>query len=101
MARLHRGPHRRTLAPMATRFYQLVVEAHDPSRLAHWWAEVLGYDVLYETANEVIIGTDPAHYPGICFVPSRGGGCTCHRARGAACRHRTTGQRTVDGARGP
>jgi len=54
---------------MATRFYQLVVEAHDPSRLAHWWAEVLGYDVLYETANEVIIGTDPAHYPGICFVP--------------------------------
>jgi hypothetical protein len=54
---------------MAARFYQLVVDAHDPSRLAHWWAEVLGYDVLYETSNEVIIGTDPDRYPGICFVP--------------------------------
>ena len=53
---------------MATRFYQLVVDAHDPSRLAHWWAEVLGYKVLYETANEVIIGTAPEQYPGLCFV---------------------------------
>ncbi len=42
---------------MATRFYQLVVDARDPSLLAHWWAEVLGYDVLYETADEAIIGT--------------------------------------------
>ena len=41
--------------PVAVRFYQLVVDANDPSRLAHWWAEVLGYDVLYETADEVII----------------------------------------------
>jgi glyoxalase superfamily protein len=54
---------------MAVRFYQLVVNANDPSQLARWWAEVLGYKVLYETANEVIIGTDPARYPGICFVP--------------------------------
>jgi hypothetical protein len=38
----------------------LVIDANDPSRLAHWWAEVLGYDVLYETADEVIIGTAPA-----------------------------------------
>jgi len=29
---------------------------------------VLGYNVLYETVNEVIIGTDPAQYPGVCFV---------------------------------
>jgi hypothetical protein len=55
---------------MAVHFYQLVVDAKDPSQLARWWAEVLGYDVLYETANEVIIGTDPARYPGICFVPA-------------------------------
>jgi Glyoxalase-like domain len=52
---------------MAARFYQLVVDAHDPSMLGHWWAEVLGYDVLYETADEVIIGTDPDRYPGISF----------------------------------
>ena len=54
---------------MVARFYQLVVDARDPSRLAHWWAEVLGYDVLYETADEAIIGTAPEQYPGICFVP--------------------------------
>src|SRR4029450_5052693 len=54
---------------MAARFYQLVVDAHEPSRLAHWWAEGLEYDVLYETADEVIIGTSPDQYPGICFVP--------------------------------
>jgi hypothetical protein len=54
---------------MAVRFYQVVVDAHDPSRLAHWWADVLGYEVLYETADEVIIGVAPDRYPGICFVP--------------------------------
>ena len=54
---------------MAVRFYQVVVDAHDPSRLAHWWADVLGYEVLYETADEVIIDVAPDLYPGICFVP--------------------------------
>jgi len=27
---------------MAVRFCQVVVDAYDPSRLAHWWADVLG-----------------------------------------------------------
>jgi hypothetical protein len=54
---------------MSSRFYQLVVDAHDPSRLGHWWAEVLGYEVLYETSDEVIIGAAPNRYPGICFLP--------------------------------
>ena len=52
---------------MAARFYQLVVDSHDPGRLARWWADVLGYDVLYETADEVIIGTAPDRYPGVLF----------------------------------
>jgi Glyoxalase-like domain len=64
---------------MATRFYQLVVDADNPSQLARWWAQVLGYDVLYETANEVIIGTAPDHYPGICFVPVRDAKMTKNR----------------------
>jgi catechol 2,3-dioxygenase-like lactoylglutathione lyase family enzyme len=54
---------------MTVRFYQVVVDAQDPFRLARWWADVLGYEVLYETANEVIIGAAPDQYPGICFVP--------------------------------
>ncbi len=54
---------------MGSRWYQLVVDAHDPSALAHWWAEVLGYPVLYESDREVIIGQSPDRYPGIVFVP--------------------------------
>jgi len=57
---------------MAVRFYQLVVDSLDPSTLARWWAQILGYEVLYETADEVIIGTHPERYPGICFVPVAG-----------------------------
>jgi len=54
---------------MTVHLYQVVVDAHDPARLARWWAQVLGYDVLYETASEVIIGIAPDRYPGIAFVP--------------------------------
>ena len=54
---------------MAVRLYQVVVDADDPARLARWWAQVLGYHVLYETESEVIIGVAPDRYPGIAFVP--------------------------------
>ena len=54
---------------MVARFYQLVVDAHDPQRLGRWWAEVLDYAVLYESPDEVIIGADEHRYPGICFLP--------------------------------
>jgi hypothetical protein len=54
---------------MSVRFYQLAIDARDPARLARWWAEVLGYQVLHESATEVIIGTAPDRYPGICFEP--------------------------------
>jgi hypothetical protein len=51
------------------RWYQLVVDAHNPSQLARWWAKVLDYSVLHESDQEVIIGTSPDRYPGIVFVP--------------------------------
>ncbi len=54
---------------MTVRLYQIVVDSHDATRLARWWAQVLGYDVLYETASEVIIGIAPDRYPGVVFVP--------------------------------
>jgi predicted enzyme related to lactoylglutathione lyase len=54
---------------MAVRFYQLVVDAHDPRALARFWAAVLGQQVLHESADEVIIGADEHQYPGLCFVP--------------------------------
>jgi hypothetical protein len=54
---------------VGSRWYQLVVDAHDPAGLARWWAEVLGYSVLYESEQEVIIGLDADRYPGIVFTP--------------------------------
>lgn len=57
---------------MASRWYQLVVDAQDPVRLGNWWARVLGYAVLHESEHEVIIGTTPERYPGIVFVPVNG-----------------------------
>jgi hypothetical protein len=54
---------------MACRFYQLVVDAAEPAQLARWWAEVLGYDILLDDPDEVIIGSAADRYPGICFVP--------------------------------
>lgn len=54
---------------MGLRWYQIVVDAHDPGRLGQWWAGVLGYSVLHESEHEVIIGLAPNRWPGIVFVP--------------------------------
>jgi len=51
------------------RFYQVVVDSHDPAGLGRFWAAALDLTVLYEAPDEVIIGRDPYDYPGICFVP--------------------------------
>jgi hypothetical protein len=33
----------------------VVVDSTDPARLARWWGEVLGYDVAFESTDEVSI----------------------------------------------
>ena len=53
---------------MGSRWSQVVVDALDPVRLAHWWAEVLGYQVREEAADEVRIGPDADTRPQMCFV---------------------------------
>jgi hypothetical protein len=53
---------------MAGRFYHLVVDSRDPARLARFWAAALGLEILFEAPDEVVIGTGPHDYPGICFV---------------------------------
>ncbi|MGR6321484.1 VOC family protein [Micromonospora soli] len=47
----------------------LTVDAEDPSRLAHWWAEALGYQVVADKPDEVEIRRSPDELPGIVFVP--------------------------------
>jgi predicted enzyme related to lactoylglutathione lyase len=54
---------------MAVRFYQLVIDARDPRSIARFWAAVLDQKVLFESDDEVIVGSDEHRYPGLCFVP--------------------------------
>jgi predicted enzyme related to lactoylglutathione lyase len=54
---------------MPSKWYTIVVDARDPVRLAHWWAEVLGYQVVFESPSETVIAADRNTYPGLVFVP--------------------------------
>ena len=40
---------------MALRWYSTVVESTDHRRLARWWAEALGWHVLFETDDECVV----------------------------------------------
>jgi catechol 2,3-dioxygenase-like lactoylglutathione lyase family enzyme len=43
---------------MAVRFTELVIDSHDPRRLAEFWCEVLGYKILDEEGGVVEIGAE-------------------------------------------
>ena len=44
---------------MTSRFSEVVVDSHDPLRLARFWSEVLGYTIIDETPEVVeIAGTE-------------------------------------------
>src|SRR5438132_1479932 len=53
---------------MGSRWSQVVVDALDPVRLGHWWAEVLGFQVLSEAPDELVIGAKEDLYPQLCFL---------------------------------
>jgi hypothetical protein len=40
---------------MALRWQSICVDSADPSALAHWWAELLGWRVTYEEPDEVVL----------------------------------------------
>lgn len=66
---------------MALRWYTLVLDCHDIATQARWWAEVLGYKIVYEDEHEVEIRRSDVSVdvvapedwmgspPGIVFVP--------------------------------
>ncbi len=54
---------------MTSVWESLTVDAQDPSRLAHWWAEALGYQVISDKPDEVEIRRSPDESPGIVFIP--------------------------------
>ncbi|MCM0679175.1 VOC family protein [Micromonospora phytophila] len=54
---------------MSSAWESLTVDARDPARLAHWWAEALGYQVVAEKPDGVEIRQSADRLPGIVFVP--------------------------------
>jgi predicted enzyme related to lactoylglutathione lyase len=52
---------------MASQWYTIVIDAHDPRALAQFWANVLDYEVVFADDEEVVIAKGDT-YPGICFV---------------------------------
>ncbi|MFY1687204.1 VOC family protein [Plantactinospora sp. WMMB782] len=54
---------------MGSVWENLVVDAADPARLARWWAEALGYQIVNELPDEVEIRRTPETLPGLVFVP--------------------------------
>ncbi len=75
---------------MSIRWYSVVVDCHDVAAQSHWWAEVLDWRVVHETAGEVVLV--PPHAlevtreipsaergPGLIFVPVPEGKATKNR----------------------
>jgi predicted enzyme related to lactoylglutathione lyase len=46
-----------------------VVDTHDLPRLARFWTQALGWTVLSERENEIVIGPDDDAPVGMCFMP--------------------------------
>ena len=47
---------------------QIVIDAREPERLGRWWAEALGWRIVYESAEEFEIRREPHVLPGLLFV---------------------------------
>jgi catechol-2,3-dioxygenase len=56
-------------AGMPVRLHHIVVDAHDLPGLARFWTQALGWKVLSERANEIVIGTGENAPVGMCFMP--------------------------------
>ena len=54
---------------MPVRLHHIVVDAHDLPALARFWTQALGWKVLSERENEIVIGTDENAPAGMCFMP--------------------------------
>jgi predicted enzyme related to lactoylglutathione lyase len=66
---LARGEDVRKGGAMTVRFYTVVIDCQDPKRLAEWWAEALGWRIVFEADDEVVAAVDDDTYPALVFVP--------------------------------
>jgi predicted enzyme related to lactoylglutathione lyase len=54
---------------MPLRLHHIVIDTHDLPGLARFWIQALGWRVLSERDQEIVIGTDENAPVGICFMP--------------------------------
>ena len=54
---------------MPLRLHHIVIDTHDLPGLARFWTQALGWRVLSERDQEIVIGTDENAPVGICFMP--------------------------------
>lgn len=54
---------------MPLRLHHIVIDTHDLPGLASFWTQALGWRVLSERDQEIVIGTDENAPAGICFMP--------------------------------
>lgn len=55
---------------MSVVWEQVVVDAHDAAALGRWWADVLGWVVVNDSADEFEIRPSADQLPGLVFVPA-------------------------------
>jgi predicted enzyme related to lactoylglutathione lyase len=48
-------------------WWSVVVDAHNPASLGRFWADVLGYQIVYEASDEVVVAKDEHTHPGLLF----------------------------------
>jgi predicted enzyme related to lactoylglutathione lyase len=54
---------------MPLRLHHIVIDTHDLPGLAGFWTGALGWRVLSERDEEIVIGPDVTAPVGICFMP--------------------------------
>jgi predicted enzyme related to lactoylglutathione lyase len=54
---------------MPVRLHHIVIDAYDLPALARFWTQALGWKILSEREDEIVIGTDENAPVGICFMP--------------------------------
>lgn len=48
---------------------QVIVDARDPAALGQWWADLLGWVIVNDSAEEFEIRPSADQLPGLLFVP--------------------------------
>lgn len=62
-------PGTSSIRGVSVRWYSVVVDSRNPSTLARFWADVLGYRIVFEEPDEVVLARDEDSYPTLVFVP--------------------------------